>query len=52
MHQKGVDVDQGEIRIQLSESLREQAAKAAEREGVSLEDFILTPISEKIVRSE
>jgi predicted HicB family RNase H-like nuclease len=49
MHQKGVDVYEGEFGLQLSEPLREEAAKAAEREGVSLENFILIAISEKVV---
>lgn len=41
-----------EIAIQLSESLRSEAERVAISEGVSLEDFILYAIAEKIALSE
>lgn len=41
-----------EIAVQLSESLRRKAEEMADSEGISLEDFILYAVAEKITRSE
>ena len=40
-----------EIALQLSEALRHKAEKMAISEGISLEDFILYAVAEKIMRS-
>lgn len=41
-----------EIAVELSESLRQKAEEMAVSEGISLEDFILYAVAEKIARSE
>lgn len=41
-----------EIELQLSESLRRKAEEMAAKEGISLEDFILYAVAEKVMRSE
>ena len=41
-----------EIAVELSEALRRKAEEMADSEGISLEDFILYAVAEKIARSE
>jgi len=41
-----------EIPVQLSESIRREAEKMASREGISLEDFILYAVAERMARLE
>jgi hypothetical protein len=41
-----------EIAIELSESLRRKAEEMAISDGISLEDFILYAVAEKVARSE
>ena len=48
----GPESSNPEIVVQFSESLRQRAEELAAIEGVSLEDFILYAIAEKIARSK
>jgi hypothetical protein len=41
-----------EIALELSESLRLKAQEMADRDGISLADFILYAVAEKVARSE
>lgn len=41
-----------EFAVKLSDSIRRQAEQMAIREGISLEDFVLYAVAEKIARSE
>jgi hypothetical protein len=41
-----------EIQLNWSVSMMREAKIAAEREGISLEDFIVLALTEKLVRSE
>jgi len=52
MEEGDVDPSQKDLDFQMSESLRQKAAEKAHRLGVSLEEFILSAIREKIAKSE
>lgn len=53
MDQRGMgDESPGEIALQLPDSVRQKAAELAARDAISLEDFILIAVSEKIALSE
>jgi hypothetical protein len=41
-----------DIAVQLSESILRKAEEMARSEGISLEDFVLYAVAEKIARSE
>jgi hypothetical protein len=41
-----------EVSVQFTEALRRKAQEIAVSEGISLEDFILYAVAEKIARSE
>lgn len=48
----GTESSNSEFGVQISESLKSKAEEMAKSEGISLEDFILYAVAEKIARSE